>query len=122
MTPAWAKSLRCAAKQAGRTLVQVDGVTDALRKMRAGQSAAVLLDLDLPSRAAWEAADSLLQEPNCPPLILLTARSDHFDMSTAIRAGTLVDKTTGPSRVLEAVGQTLAGPFPRRWKETLSSG
>ncbi len=94
----------------GEPLVQVDGVTDALRKMRAGQSAAVLLDLDLPSRAAWEAADSLLQEPNCPPLILLTARSDQFDMSTAIRAGTLVDKTTDPSRVLEAVGQTLAGP------------
>jgi len=51
-----------------------------------------------------------LQEESCPPLILLTARSDQFDMSTAIRAGSLVDKTTDPSRLLEMVDQTLAGP------------
>ena len=104
------ESLRCAAALDGRTVVQVDGAADALRKVRAGQSAAVLLDLDLPSQVAWEAAECLLQEQSCPPIILLTARSDQFDMSTAIRAGSLVDKTTGPSRLLEAVDQTLAGP------------
>ena len=73
------ESLRCAAARTGRAVVQVDGVADALQKMRAGQPAAVLLDLDLPSQAAWEAADCLLQEQSCPPLILLTARSDQFD-------------------------------------------
>jgi DNA-binding response OmpR family regulator len=104
------ESLRCAAARSGRAVVQVDGVTEALRKMRAGQSAAVLLDLDLPSQAAWEAADQLLQEQNCPPVILLTARSDQFDLSTAIRAGSLVDKTAGPGPLLDAVDQTLAGP------------
>jgi CheY-like chemotaxis protein len=90
--------------------VQVDGVADALQKMRAGQPAAVLLDLDLPAQAAWEAADCLLQEESCPPIILLTARSDQFDLSTAIRAGSLVDKSAGSSRLLEVVDQTLAGP------------
>ena len=99
-----------AAAQAGRAVVQVAGVVDALRKVRAGQPGAVLLDLDLPSQGAWEAADCLLQEQSCPPLILLTARSDQFDLGTAIRAGSLVDKTTDPSRLLEVVDQTLAGP------------
>jgi DNA-binding response OmpR family regulator len=104
------ENLRCAAARTGRAVVQVNGVADALRKLRAGQPEAVLLDLDLPSQASWEAADCLLQEQSCPPLILLTARSDQFDMSTAIRAGSLVDKSADPSRLLEAVDQTLAGP------------
>jgi DNA-binding response OmpR family regulator len=82
--------------------------------LRAGQLAAVLLDLDLPSQAAWEAADGLLQEKTCPPLILLTARSDQFDVSTAIRAGSLVDKTIDPRRLLEAVDATLAAPSSAR--------
>ena len=104
------EKLRCVAARTGRAVVRVDEVTDALRKVRAGQPAAVLLDLDLPSQAAWEAADCLLQEASCPPLILLTARSDQFDLSTAIRAGSLVDKAAGPGRLLEAVDRTLAGP------------
>ncbi len=104
------ENLRCAAVQTGRAVVQVDGVSAALRKVRVGQHAAVLLDLDLPAQAAWAAADSLLQKETCPPLILLTARSDQFDLSTAIRAGTLVDKSASPGCLLEAVDQTLAGP------------
>jgi len=103
-------ALKCAARQTGRTVVQVDGVAEALLAMRRGQSGTVLLDLDLPSQAAWGAADFLLQEESCPPLILLTAHSDQFDISAAIRAGSLVDKSEGPGRLLEAVDQTLAGP------------
>jgi DNA-binding response OmpR family regulator len=75
--------------------------------MRSSQPALVLLDLDLPSQAAWAAADCLLQEKSCPPLILLTARSEQFDLSTAIRAGSL-DKTTGPGRLLEEVDSQAA--------------
>jgi DNA-binding response OmpR family regulator len=104
------ENLKCAAARTGRAVVQVDGTVDALRKVRAGQSAVVLLDLDLPSQAAWEAADSLLQEVSCPALLLLTARSEQFDLGTAMRAGSLVDKTASPSRLLELVDQTLAGP------------
>ena len=104
------ENLRCAAARTGRAVVQVHGMADALRKVRAGQPGAVLLDLDLPAQAAWEVADSLLEEEGCPPLILLTARSDQFDLSTAIRAGSLVDKSAGSSRLLEVLDQTLAGP------------
>jgi DNA-binding response OmpR family regulator len=102
------ESLRCAAAPLGRTVVQVDGLADALQNMCAGHPVAVLLDLDLPSQVAWEVADCLLQEQSCPPLILLTARSDQFDLSTAVRAGALIDKTTDHGRLLEAVDQTLA--------------
>ena len=103
-------NLRRAAARTRRAVVRVEGVADALRKLRVGHPAAVVLDLDLPSQAAWEDADCLLAEESCPPLILLTARSDQFDVSTAIRAGSLVDKSAGPSRLLEAVDQALAGP------------
>ena len=70
----------------------------------------MLLDLDLPSQGAWEIADSLLQEAGCPPLILLTGRRDQFDVSTAIRAGSLVDKSAGLAKLLEVVDQALALP------------
>ena len=104
------ESLRRAAEQKGRAVLRVDKTADALQRVRSEQPAVVLLDLDLPSQAAWEAADWLLQEQNCPPLILLTARSDQFDLSTAIRAGSLLDKTFGPSRLLEVVDETLRVP------------
>ena len=110
-------SLSHAAERMQRVVVRVDKTIDALRRMRSRRPAVVLLDLDLPSQAAWAAADSLLQAQNCPPLILLTAHSDQFDLSTAIRAGSLVDKTTGPGGVLEAVERTLAVPCsaPAEW-------
>jgi CheY-like chemotaxis protein len=104
------ESLCRAAERTRRAVVRVDKMIDALQRVRSGQPAVILLDLDLPSQAAWEAADCLLQEQDCPPLILLTAHGDQYDLSTAIRAGSLVDKTTGPGGVLEAVDKTLAVP------------
>ena len=104
------EGLRRAAERVRRAVVRVDKTTDALQRLRSSQPAVVLLDLDLPSQEAWEAADCLLQEKRCPPLILLTARSEQFDRNIAIRAGSLVDKTTGPGRLLEAVDKTLAVP------------
>jgi DNA-binding response OmpR family regulator len=105
------ENLRRAAARTGRAVLRVDKTADALRRVRFDQPAVVLLDLDLPSQAAWDAADWLLQEQDCPPLILLTARSGQFDLSTAIRAGSLVDKSAGPSRLLEVVDETLAVPY-----------
>ena len=60
---------------------------------------AVLLDLDPPS--AWETAESLLQDIQTPPLLLLTSRSDQIDFIAAIEAGSLIDKRAEPGRVLE---------------------
>jgi DNA-binding response OmpR family regulator len=105
-----AERLQGAAKGAGRLVVPASRLAEAVEAQRALQFAAVLLDLDLPSHGAWEIADRLLQEPGCPPLILLTGQREQFDVSTAIRAGSLVDKAASLAKLLEEVDQTLALP------------
>jgi hypothetical protein len=74
----------------------------------------VLLDLDLSGQVAWKVAESILGEPDCPPLLLLTARRDQFDFETAIMAGALIDKSEEPSRLLAVVDQTLSLPESTR--------
>ena len=113
------ENLRQDADRAGRSVVQADGLVEALRAVRSVQLAAVLLDLDLPSRGAWEVADSLLQEAGCPPVILLTGRRDQFDLSTAIRAGSLVDKSASLGKLLEVVDEALALPDCNRGERNL---
>ena len=113
-----AENLRRAAEQAGRSVVRsvvrAADLGEALRTANMVQPVAVVLDLDLPAQGAWEVADNLLQEAGCPPLILLTGRRDQFDVSTAIRAGSLVDKSASLTKVLEAVDQALALPDSNR--------
>jgi CheY-like chemotaxis protein len=104
------ENLRRDADRAGRSVVRADGLVEALQTVRSAQIAAVLLDLDPASQGAWEIADSLLQEAGCPPLVLLTGRRDQFDVSTAIRAGSLADKSAGSAKLLEVVDQALALP------------
>lgn len=99
-----------AADQVGRAVAHAGRLDEALRAVRSAHIAAGLLDLDLPSQGAWEIADRLLQEARCPPLILLTGRRDQFDVSTAIRAGSLVDKSASLAELLAVVDQTLALP------------
>lgn len=111
---ALAEGLRRAAGGPGQSVVQASGLAAALEAVRSAQFAAVLLDLDMPSQGAWAIADGLLQDPRCPPLVLLTGQRDHFDTSTAIRAGALVDKSTSPVKVLEVVDQALALPDANR--------
>lgn len=109
-----AEKLRGATEGAGRSVLLANGLAEALGAVRSAELAAVLLDLDLPAQGAWEIADGLLQESGCPPLILLTGRRDHFDTSTAIRAGALVDKCTSPAKVLEVVDEAMALPDVNR--------
>jgi DNA-binding NarL/FixJ family response regulator len=106
--------LRSAAEQAGRAVVRAAGLGETLRTAHMIRPVAVVLDLDLSAGGAWEIADRLLQEAGCPPLVLLTGRRDQFDVSTAIRAGSLVDKSGGLAKVLEAVDQALALPDANR--------
>ena len=109
-----AESLRRAAEVAGRSVVRAAGLGETLRTAHMVQPVAVVLDLDLAADGAWEIADSLLQETGGPPLVLLTGRRDQFDVSTAIRAGSLVDKSGGLAKVLDAVDQALALPDSNR--------
>jgi DNA-binding response OmpR family regulator len=103
------EDLRRAAEQMKRSVVRVEGLAEAVRSVRVVRPAAVVIDLELPLQAAWATADCLLQEQSCPPLILLTLRSDQVDMSTAIDAGSIIDKSAGPNCLLERVDQILAG-------------
>jgi CheY-like chemotaxis protein len=109
-----ADKLRRAAEETGRSVVRADGLDETLRTAHMIQPVAVVLDLDLPSLGAWEIADRLLQEADCPPVVLVTGQRDQFDVSTAIRAGSLVDKSAGLSKVLEVVDQALALPDSNR--------
>src|SRR5260221_171380 len=84
------------------------------------QPLAVLLDWDSPPQAAWDAADSLLQDANSPPLLLLTSRSDQVDFKTAIQAGSLIDKSECPAKLLEIASLTLESPDPEHRQRNAS--
>jgi DNA-binding response OmpR family regulator len=69
--------------------------------------AAVVLDLDLSQQAAWNAAETLLLEQHCPPVMLVTARTERSEVRTAIRVGSIVDKAADPLRLLQLVYDTM---------------
>ena len=104
------QSLLTAASYSGQMLVRDHATSDTQRILRLVKPAVVLLDLDLPPADAWDVADSLLQDANCPPLLLLTSRSDQPDFKTAIQAGSLIDKSERPARLLELADITLESP------------
>ena len=99
--------LRNLANNLGHLVVRANGPVGSLAILQVTRPGVVLLDLDLPDHTAWETADALLQCDCCPPVILLTGRTDQFDFQTAIAAGSLVDKSGPPSSLLALVEQTL---------------
>jgi DNA-binding response OmpR family regulator len=103
------KSLRDTAEQMGLLLVQSAAVSAAPWQLRALRPGTVLLDLDLPGETAWDTADRLLEVESCPPLILVTTRIDQFDARMAFRAGTMIDKSAGPVRLLRLAAQASVG-------------
>jgi DNA-binding response OmpR family regulator len=100
------ENLRSVANLDGRIVVRVDGTADVSQIVYIVQPAVVLLDLDLPAGAAWSEADALLQQHLSPPIILLTARTQPYDIRTAIGPGLLADKSADPTRLLGIVQQT----------------
>jgi len=106
--------LRGLANTAGMLVVRLDAMQGVVPAMRAISPALVLLDLDLPNQAAWEIADALLQEQNCPSMVLLSSFCEQFDVNTAIRAGSIIDKSEGSARVLEAAHEALSMPHSNR--------
>lgn len=99
--------LLVAASQVGRRLVRGHSTADGPQMLRIVKPEVVLLDLDLHEELAWLAADALLQDENCPPLILLTSHGKQADFDTAIQAGCLIEKTIEPMRLLAVVEQKL---------------
>jgi CheY-like chemotaxis protein len=105
-------SLRLLANTVGMLVVRLDAMQGVVPTLCAIPPAIVLLDLDLPNQAAWEIADTLLQEQNCPPVVLLSSFSERFDVNTALRAGSIVDKSQGSARLLELAHEAASTPPP----------
>ena len=101
------ENLRTLANTRGDLVVRAKGPIGSLAILQVVRPVVVLLDLDLPRQAAWETADALLQCNTCPPIILLTGRTEQFELETAIRAGSLVAKSEPPSALLELVEHRL---------------
>ena len=70
------KRLRMAAVTRGQVIIRVDSMDAALRTVRTGCCGVALLDLDLAGQLAWKTADGLLQDSNCPPVVLLIDRAE----------------------------------------------
>jgi len=105
---------RAAATRVSGKLIRKHRTVAVSRTLRRFKPAAVLLDLDLPSTAGWEIANLFLQDPNSPPLLLLTSRSEQFDFKAAIDAGLLIDKSEPPDKLVELLDATTQSPGPIR--------
>src|SRR5262245_33232021 len=100
--------LRIIANSHSQLIVRTESVTVAVPILHAVRADAVLLDLDLAEDRAWSAAEALLKDPVCPPVILLSARGEQFDEYSAFRAGSLVSKSEEASCVMDIVEAQLA--------------
>ncbi len=99
---------------AGLAFKQVNDSAAVLRLADRDRLAVVLLDLDLPAVASWDAAERLLEDGSGPSLIFLTGRTDHFSLGAAIQAGAIMDKSASPARLLESVDRVLMEAVPAR--------
>jgi CheY-like chemotaxis protein len=102
------EALRGFANRVGQLVVHAECLAGAFPILQAVRPRALLLDLDQPKEAAWHTAEDLLGDESCPPVILLTARREQFDMRAARRSGSVVAKTETPSRLLQIVEETVA--------------
>lgn len=82
---------------------QANDAANALRLTARDYPAIVLLDLDMPASAGWNATERFLADDNGPPLGLMTGRTGHFDLGMAICAGMVLDKSIVQRRLLEQV-------------------
>ena len=106
------ENLRSVANEAGLMVVKADPAAGTVDVLQVVRPSAVLLDLDLPDEAAWKRADTLLNEPDCPAVILVTGRTGHLAMEGAIRAGLLVGKGDSPDRFLQIIKEAMEMPRP----------
>jgi len=97
-----------AADLAGLAFMQANDPTNALLLGGQEYPAVLFLDLDLPLSAGWEAAEEFLRDDSCPSPILMTGRTSHFDLTSAIHAGAIVHKSASTAELLDKVSWSLA--------------
>lgn len=107
-------SLRTAALERGQVIIRVVSIDAALRMVRANCCGAALLDLDLAGRIGWETADCLLQEPKCPPVILLTGQREPHELKMAVQAGAIADKAAGAGKLLRLIDNAMEASHSAR--------
>lgn len=105
------KGLRIAALQRGQIVIRVESVEAALRIVETECSGVILLDLDFVGKAAWELAGSLLQDPQCPPVILLTGQGEQSDLRMSVFVGSIFQKSDDAEDILNIVRNVLEMSF-----------
>jgi DNA-binding response OmpR family regulator len=108
------EQLRSAANSRGTLVVKAERAAGAALILQVTRPDIVLLDLDLPNDAAWHIAESLLHEPSCSPVLLLSRRTERFDTHAALRAGSVVNKSDSADHLLELIDDTLQKPEPNQ--------
>ena len=106
------RHLRLAAMERGMITIRVDSLDAAFRIIHADCCGVVLLDLDSVGRAGWEKAGELMQDDKCPPVILLTGTGEQFDLRMTVFAGSIFEKSSETSAVLNVAEEILNGPPP----------
>ena len=101
------EDLRSLANEVGLMVAKLDRILGTAEVLQAVRPSVVLLDLDLPGEVAWKMADMLLNEPECPAVILLSGRTGNLAMQSATRAGLLVRKGESADRLLKIIEETL---------------
>ena len=104
-------ALRSHANEQGRMVIRVTGGPGTVDVVRVLKPSTILLDLDQDAMGAWTVGEALLSEHNCPPVLLLTVRKEPFDLRTAVRAGSVFDKSLGVLRLLESIDESQALSF-----------
>lgn len=104
------KRLRMTALVRGQIIIRVDSIDAALRTVHTDCCGAVLLDLDLAAKIPWESADGILQDSQCPPVLLLSGRSEQFDVRMAIQAGSIFEKCVEVDRILNMARLIVEAP------------
>jgi len=103
------RRLRVLAMQSGQIVIRVESVEDALRIVNSDCCGIILLDLDSMGRAALEMAGDLLRDSLCPPVILLTGKSDQLNLRMTVFAGSVLEKSTDTYRILNLLKTILEG-------------
>ena len=116
------RHLRMEAMERGLIAIRVDSLEAASRIIRGDCCGMVLLDLDAVGREGWEKAGDLMQEDKCPPMLLLTGIGEQFDLRMTIFAGSIFEKSTETTAMLNVVEEILHGSTTGFPQEDSGSG
>jgi CheY-like chemotaxis protein len=100
---------------AGYQVIQAFDGHEALPNFQAaGGTDIVLLDLNMPIKAGWDAFERLTATNPLLPIIIITARPGQYALAAAAGAAALMDKPLDIPLLLETMRNLLAEPLKAR--------